>query len=114
MTPRRSHTPSALLFLSSDPLSVAELAEAAEAAEDAVLTALELLGEQYAPGRRGIRLRELGGGFTFASDPDCEAAARRLFSRPRISGLTAAQAETLRSSPTCSRSRGRRSRVSAA
>ena len=40
-------------------------------------------------------LRELGGGWTFSSDPASEDAARRLFSRPRLSTLTPAQAETL-------------------
>ena len=54
-----------------------------------------MLAEQYAPGRRGIRLRELGGGYTLASDPATEEAARRLFSRPRAATLTPAQAETL-------------------
>jgi segregation and condensation protein B len=54
-----------------------------------------MLAEQYAPGRRGIRLRELGGGWTLTSDPDAEDAARRLLSRPRLATLTPAQAETL-------------------
>jgi segregation and condensation protein B len=92
---RLARTVEALLFLSSHPLNAAELADATEAGQEAVLAALALLGEQYAPGRRGIRLRELGGGWTFASDPDSEDAARRLFSRTRISALTPAQAETL-------------------
>jgi segregation and condensation protein B len=85
----------ALLFLSSDPVSVAELADAAGSDEVAVRAALARLGEAYAPGRRGIRLRELAGGWTFASDPATEPAARRLFSRPRLATLTPAQAETL-------------------
>ena len=59
------------------------------------MAALALLGEQYAPGRRGIQLRELAGGWTFTSDPRSEPAARRLLSRPRASTLTPAQAETL-------------------
>ncbi len=90
-----AHTVEALLFLSNDPLSAGELAEATGAGEGAVLAALELLAEQYAPGRRGISLRELGGGWTLASDPAAEDAARRLFSRARASTLTPAQAETL-------------------
>jgi segregation and condensation protein B len=94
-TPALARTVEALLFLSADPLSVAELAEACEAGEGAVRAALALLGEEYAPGRRGIQLRELGGGFTLASDPATEDAARRLFSRPRLATLTPAQAETL-------------------
>jgi segregation and condensation protein B len=90
-----AHTVEALLFLCNDPVSVAELAEATQAGEQAVVAALELLAERYAPGRGGIRLRELGGGWTLASDPSAEDAARRLFSRARASTLTPAQAETL-------------------
>ena len=93
--PSLARTVEALLFLSSDPLSPTELADATEAGEGAVLAALAVLGEQYAPGRRGITLRELGGGWTLASDPNTEDAARRLFSRPRASTLSPAQAETL-------------------
>jgi segregation and condensation protein B len=93
--PELARTVEALLFLSTDPLSVGELAEAAEVVEGAVTAALALLGERHAPGRSGITLRELGGGWTLASDPSSEDAARRLFSRPRVSTLTPAQAETL-------------------
>jgi segregation and condensation protein B len=93
--PSLARTVEALLFLSTDPLSPAELADATEAGEGAVLTALSLLAEDYAPGRRGIALRELGGGWTLASDPAAEDAARRLLGRPRLSALTPAQAETL-------------------
>jgi segregation and condensation protein B len=93
--PRLARTIESLLFLSSDPLSTAELAEASQAGDGAVAAALALLSERRAPGRSGIVLRELGGGWTFASDPESEEAARRLFSRPRVSTLTPAQAETL-------------------
>jgi segregation and condensation protein B len=93
--PQLARTIEALLFLSTDPLSVAELAEATEVGEGAVTAALALLSQQHAPGRSGISLRELGGGWTFATDPSSEEAARRLFSRPRVSTLTPAQAETL-------------------
>ena len=93
--PALARTVEALLFLSADPLSVPELAEATEAGEGAVRTALAVLAEQYSPGRSGIRLREIGGGWTLTSDPAAEDAARRLFSRARVSTLTPAQAETL-------------------
>ncbi|HEV3048061.1 MAG TPA: SMC-Scp complex subunit ScpB [Solirubrobacteraceae bacterium] len=93
--PSLARTVEALLFLSSDPLSAAELADAAQVGEGAVMAALAVLAEQYAPGRRGIALRELAGGWTLASDPASEAAARRLFSRPRAATLSPAQAETL-------------------
>jgi segregation and condensation protein B len=88
-------TVEALLFLAPDPLSPQELADAAATEELGVIASLAELAERYAPGRSGIHLRELGGGFTFASGPETEESARRLFSRPRASVLTPAQAETL-------------------
>lgn len=94
-TPALEHTIEALLFLSSDPLSVDELAQAAAASETDIQAALRALRERYAPGHAGIVVRELAGGYTFASDPATEQAARRLFSRPRTATLTPAQAETL-------------------
>lgn len=90
-----AHTIEALLFLSTDPLSLRELSDAVQASEEAVAAALAQLAEEYAPGRRGLRLRELAGGYTFATNPASEDAARRLFSRPRAFTLTPAQAETL-------------------
>jgi segregation and condensation protein B len=94
--PRRlARTVEALLFLSSDPLSPGELSDATQASEEQIRSALALLAEDYAPGRRGLRLRELGGGWTLASDPAAEESARRLFSRERLSKLSPAHAETL-------------------
>jgi segregation and condensation protein B len=90
-----AHIVEALLFLSSDPLTSAELADATQAEEVEVVAALAALADRHAPGRSGIRLRELGGGWTLTSDPASEEAARRLFSRPRLATLTPAQAETL-------------------
>jgi segregation and condensation protein B len=94
-TPTLEHTVEALLFLAPDPLSEQELAEATEVDAPEVQSALSALAEQYAQGRRGITLRELGGGWTLASDPAAEDAARRLFSRKRVATLSPAQAETL-------------------
>ena len=90
-----SRTIEALLFLSPTPVSVADLAEACEATEAQVEQALELLAEDLAPGRRGVLLREVAGGYTLASHPEAEGTARRLLSRPRTPPLTQAQAETL-------------------
>ena len=85
----------ALLFLSSEPVSEQELVEASGAGAAEVGDALRALAEGYAPGRRGLVLREVGGGYALASDPLAADAARRLFSRPRTATLTPAQAETL-------------------
>ncbi|HVE68092.1 MAG TPA: SMC-Scp complex subunit ScpB [Solirubrobacteraceae bacterium] len=85
----------ALLFLSNDPVTVPELAEAARAGEGEVVEGLARLRENYAEGFRGIVLREVARGFTLATDPSTEPAARRLLAKPRTPPLTPAQAETL-------------------
>jgi segregation and condensation protein B len=85
----------ALLFLSPEPLSATELADACEVGEGEVVEAVARLREHYAEGWRGVVLRELAGGFTLATDPVAERAARRLFARPRTPPLTQAQAECL-------------------
>jgi segregation and condensation protein B len=85
----------ALLFLSSEPVPLTDLVEASGAPAEQVSGALEHLGAEYAPGRRGLLLRELAGGYTLSTDPSTEPAARRLLSKPRIPPLTPAQAETM-------------------
>jgi segregation and condensation protein B len=90
-----SRTIEALLFLSPQPVGARDLAEATEVTEGQVEEAIELLREDLAEGKRGVVLREIGGGFALASDPSSEAAARRLLAKPRTPPLTQAQAETL-------------------
>jgi segregation and condensation protein B len=85
----------ALLFLAHDPVGLEELAEVTGRSEDSVRDALEELGQACAPGRRGLLLREVAGGYTLASDPLAEGAARALLAKPRLAALTAAQLETL-------------------
>jgi segregation and condensation protein B len=85
----------ALLFLSADPVSAESLADALEVELHEVVTGLERLREHFEFERRGLVLRELGGGWVLASHPDAEPAARRLLARPRTPPLSAAQAETL-------------------
>ena len=92
MTPL-GRTLEALLFLAPEPVAVGDLAAAAEVSEAA---ATEALGELHRGLEgRGVVLRELAGGWTLASHPDAEEAARRLLARPRTPSLTPAQAETL-------------------
>ena len=88
-----ARTLEALLFLSPDPVPAEELADALRVEEDEVRAGLHALA--LALEGRGIVLRELAGGWTLASHPDAEEAARRLLARPRTSALTPAQAETL-------------------
>jgi segregation and condensation protein B len=90
-----ARTVEALLFLSSEPVSVERLADACQVSEGEVVEALARLREHYAEGFRGVVLREVAGGFTLATDPVAERAARRLLAKPRTPPLTQAQAECL-------------------
>ncbi len=85
----------ALLFLSPEPVSAAELAEAIEVDEEAVAQAIDELEGRLAADERGIRLRRVAGGVTLAAVPEAEASARRLLAKPRTPPLTQAQAEVL-------------------
>ena len=88
-------TVEALLFLSPEPVTPAELAAAIEVDEEAVATAIDELEAGLADDERGVRLRRVAGGVTLAATPDAEAAARRLLAKPRTPPLTQAQAEVL-------------------
>jgi segregation and condensation protein B len=90
-----ARTLEALLFLSPEPVALADLAQAADVWPDEAEAALRELRDAYAPGARGLVLRELAGGWTLATAPQAEPAARRLLAKPRTPPLTPAQAETL-------------------
>ncbi|MGB0873046.1 MAG: SMC-Scp complex subunit ScpB [Solirubrobacterales bacterium] len=85
----------ALLFLSNEPLTVAQLVEACESSESKIEQALSVIEEDCEAGKRGVVLRKLSGGFTLASAPGADAAAKRLFAKPRTPPLTQAQAECM-------------------
>src|SRR3954454_12331479 len=80
-----------LLFLSPDPVKTADLAEATDSEPAQIEEALADLQKREG----GIVLREIGGGWTLASVPAAERAARRLLAKPRTPPLTQAQAEVL-------------------
>jgi segregation and condensation protein B len=90
-----AQTLEALLFLSPDPVSAAELAEAITVEEEAVAGALEELGRRLEAEDRGVMLRRVAGGYALAAVPQAEDAARRLLAKPRTPPLTQAQAEVL-------------------
>jgi segregation and condensation protein B len=83
----------ALLFLSPEPVALADLAAACEAETPEIEGAIASLEEALAG--RGLVLRRVAGGYALASDPVAEDAARRLLAKPRTPPLTPAQAETL-------------------
>jgi segregation and condensation protein B len=88
-------TVEALLFLAPEPVSLEDLASAARVEEYEVHKAMSDLREHYDYEGRGLVVREVAGGYTLATHPDAEPAARRLLARPRTPPLTPAQAETL-------------------
>ena len=92
---RLAQTVEALLFLSPEPVSSAELAEAIEADEEAVAAVLEALERRLQADQRGVMIRRVAGGYALAAVPEAEPAARRLLARPRTPPLTQAQAEVL-------------------
>jgi len=85
----------ALLFVAPEPVAGTDLLEALQCEPAELDAALAALRADYAPGRRGIELREVAGGLTLATAPEAEDAARRLLAKPRTPVLTPAQAETL-------------------
>ncbi len=94
-TPKLERVIEALLFLSPEPVSVEDLVDATDATEAQIERALDGLGGAYDEGSRGLVLRNLAGGWTFATDPIAADAARKLLAKPRTPPLTQAQAETL-------------------
>jgi len=90
-----AQTIEALLFLSPDPVSAAELADAVEVDEDGVAQALDELERGLKDDGRGVQLRRVAGGYALAAVPEAEDAARRLLAKPRTPPLTQAQAEVL-------------------
>ena len=79
----------ALLFVASEALSIKQLAKLTAAEESAVSVALQKIDQEFA--QRGIVLREIAGGYRFASAP----AARDADLMPPKTNLSAAALETL-------------------
>jgi segregation and condensation protein B len=82
----------ALLFVSSHPLTVAQIARPLRTTFAAVRRAFQAIGERYAV--RGIRLMEVGGGYQFRTAPECADVIRR-FLDVRPLRLSKAAMETL-------------------
>ena len=88
-----TRTVEALLFLSPEPVSLDDLAEACEVGPEDVDWAIAELRESSEG--RGVVPKQVAGGWTLATDPVAEPAARRLLAKPRTPPLSPAQAETL-------------------
>lgn len=85
----------ALLFVSPQPVSAAELAAAGELSEGELTAALAELASEYAPGRHGVELSAVANGYSFVVAADCEGAIRRFLGAGRPDDLSPALLETL-------------------
>ncbi len=90
-----ARTLEALLVVTSQPLTVEQLAEAADEDAERIETALGLLGDRYREGRSGIVLERAAGGYAFRAAREAADACARLFERPVERGLSQAALETL-------------------
>lgn len=82
----------ALLFVASEALSIKELAKLTGAEQSEVSLALQRIDEEFA--HRGIVLREIAGGYRFASSPDAREAVEAYLLPPKTN-LSPAALETL-------------------
>ena len=85
----------ALLFISSRPLSLGDVAAACQHPETDVARGLAELCQEYDGVRHGLTLHEVAGGFTFAVADDCADDVRRLTGAERPDELSPALMETL-------------------
>jgi segregation and condensation protein B len=95
VTGELTHVVEALLFVSADPLSVAELAAAAEAPPERVERALDALAERHAEGRSGVVLERVARGYGFRAAATTTDACARLLQRAPDRALSPAALETL-------------------
>ena len=82
----------ALLFVASEALSIKDLAKLTGAEQSEVTVALQRIDEEFA--QRGVVLREIAGGYRFASSPAAREAVEAYLMPPKTN-LSPAALETL-------------------
>ena len=85
----------ALLFSSSRPVKLVELAEVLEATPEAVAAALASLAEEAEVPSRGIRLESVAGGWRYVTRPEFDSLLRKFHEVTERSRLSLAALETL-------------------
>ena len=87
-------TVESLLFITNEPLTIAQICELAELEEDDVLDVLDWLIDDYSDASKGIGVIKLGDGYIMAIKQDYLPYVEKLY-RPQISTLSMAALETL-------------------
>lgn len=87
-------TVESLLFITNEPLTIAQIAELAEIEEDDVADVLDWLQEDYSDASKGISVMKLGDGYIMAIKQEYLPYVEKLY-RPQMSTLSMAALETL-------------------
>jgi segregation and condensation protein B len=85
----------ALIFVSEEPLSVKAIASVLKEDRDAVAETVSALAEEFNGRNGGLQLREVAGGWQFATRPEHHEYVRRLLRTRPSAKLTIASLETL-------------------
>jgi segregation and condensation protein B len=85
----------AILFVAEEPITSRELAEVLELPLDEIEATLRALQGDLHDARRGVVLREVGGGWRLYSDPAAKEYLERFAATERATKLSAAALETL-------------------
>ena len=85
----------ALIFVSEEPLSVKSIAGVLKEDRDAVAETVNALAEEFNGRNGGLQLREVAGGWQFATRPEHHEYVRRLLRTRPSAKLTIASLETL-------------------
>jgi segregation and condensation protein B len=82
-----------LLFLSEEPLTIKRMADSLPYSREEIAAALDALQTEYQD--RGLKLREIQGGWQFTSDPTLAEEIETFFNLQRRKRLSRAALETL-------------------
>ncbi|HBG15647.1 MAG TPA: SMC-Scp complex subunit ScpB [Firmicutes bacterium] len=85
----------ALIFASSEPVTLKEIAVILEISEVTVKQIVEDLMKEYKNQRRGIQIMEVVDGYHFVTNPECAIYLEKLRKVPRQTPLSQAALETL-------------------
>lgn len=85
----------ALIFASSEPLSLKEIAGIMQINEHTIEQLLIDLIDEYEQAQKGIRIQVIAGGYHFMTAPACAEYVEKLKKIPRSSPLSQAALETL-------------------
>jgi segregation and condensation protein B len=85
----------ALIFVSDEPLSVKTIADVLKEDKEAVSQALNVLAEEFNARHSGLQLREVAGGWQFATRPEYHEHVRAFLKTRPSAKLSIASLETL-------------------